>query len=104
MNQRAGRTRLVVSGAIAGAMFGSLVLNAILVRALSLHPIGGIGETREWVSLFITLWGLPLSWLAEVLVPRAGYGVVSLIMLVNCGTWGAACGLVLDLVLPKRQA
>jgi hypothetical protein len=104
MKKRGARIRFVVSGAIVGAMFGSLLLNAILVRALSLHPIGGIGETREWVSLFITLWGLPLSWLAEVLVPRAGYGVVSSIMVLNCGMWGAACGLVLHLVSAERQA
>jgi hypothetical protein len=103
MRQRAARIRFVLNGAAAGAALGSLTLNTILVRALSLHPIGGIGETHEWVSLLVTLWGLPLSWLAEVLVPRVGYGVVSSIMVINFAMWGAACSLLLHLILAKRR-
>jgi hypothetical protein len=70
------------------------VLNVILVKALSLHPIGGVGETKEWISLLVTLWGLPLSLLGEAVMPKSSYGVVASIMVLNCAAWGAVCCLL----------
>lgn len=48
-------------GALHGLTAGSLIVVALLIRAVSLSPPGGEGEPLMWFLIYATLWGLPTS-------------------------------------------
>ena len=89
--------RLPLRGALAGLLVGFALLGILAGMALFKNSPGGLGENQMWFGLFATLWGLPMTAIADAVVSDARYSLLAILITVPLN-WAALGFLAASLV------
>jgi len=96
--------RISALGALVGLVIGFAILGILAGIALFKDSPGGVGENQMWFGAFATVWGLPLTAMAQAMVKDPDYSLAGILIAVplNWSVLGFLAGTVTELFRRRR--